>query len=774
MKSLLATAACLAVATAVACSSGARSKDVTSGEDDGADIANQLGTPGDTNSPNLDAPDPVDAITEPGDVQSGDIPASDVQFGDVSSDDSQSLSELPVAPDVAAVDSSGPDATGGIALSGVEPTEGTFRGGAIVTVMGSGLGAATEVRFGSLSALIESVGPAGLSVRVPASLVGGLVDVSVQNAAGEAVLESAFRYVGLSPSKLRLVEVPGQVDAAPVEHLVPLRSASGGRLAAFGVSGAALLAPSPDGRLAQLWSEPPPLLPGEGGAPSSTLGTIDAACAADFDGDGDDDPWVDGSASSGLRLHSGDTLSLTTGSVDLGAYAAVCTDVTGDQKPDVVFLRLNASGAASLSVIAGLGAGALSPPATGLTFSSHPLDFAVADVDGDGDGDVLVTRVGGSARLLFGDGFGSFVDAPAGSLPVGGDGARVAASDFTGDGLLDLVLIGTKGTQLWVNEGGSFADESSLAVAGPTGTVNAIRTVDLDVDGAMDLVATAAGGPFVLRNDGTGRLFDYSGAILARSGSPVPQWIAALDADGDFDPDLIVASAGQFSPTLLRAWDPIPFVDPDVDGIPSELDFCPDDYDPLQENTDVPHFQCDGTETCKDKTGCTLHVSTTDFQGGLTPRAYLYCPQLALTQSAALDWCKKRGAQLSRFASVDEQQYVVSFGSGRTWFDASDAASEGNWVDSSGTPVPFTDWGTGQPDNAGGEHCVELIPADPTAGDLWNDLPCSQLRGLVCEDVVAELNADPADACDTCPLTHDPDQTDIDGDGVGDACEVAP
>ncbi|MBT9560123.1 MAG: VCBS repeat-containing protein [Myxococcales bacterium] len=755
------------VTTALACSASSRSKDTESSEPDdaatdGTDVATATDITNDT-----------DDVT-PDIVVATDVDLDGVDPVDTPDVDAGGLPDVPVAPDVTPDVPADPDTTGGIVLAGIQPAEGTFRGGAIVAITGAGLGAATEVHFGSRAALIEASGPASLSVRVPASLVGGLVDVTVRNATGSAALERAFRYVGISPAKLRLVEVPGQVDAAPVEHLVPLQTTTGHRLASFGVSGAALLGPTPDGRLTQLWSEPPPLLPGEDGAPGTVLGTIDAACAADFDGDGDADPWVDGSAGTGLRLHAGDTLAAATGTVDLGAYAAVCTDVTDDDQPDVVYLRQSPGGATSLAIIAGLGAGALSPPVTGLTFSSVPLDLAVADVDGDGDGDVVVTRAGGPCRLLLGDGFGSFVDAPAGSLPVGGDGARVAATDLTGDGLPDLALIGPKGTQLWVNEGGTFADESSLAVAGPSASVTTLRAVDLDVDGAMDLVALATSGPIVLRNDGTGRLFDYSGVILPRAGSPVPQRIAALDADGDFDPDLVVASAGQVSPTLLRAWDPLPFIDPDADGLPSELDFCPDDYDPLQENTDVPHFQCTSAESCAAKTGCTLHISPTDFEGGFGPRAYLYCPQLALTQGAALDWCQKRGAQLARFASMDEQTYVVSFGSGRTWFDASDAVSEGNWVDSTGTPVPYTDWGNGQPDNAGGEHCVELIPADPTAGDLWNDLPCSQPRGLVCEDVVAELNADPADACDTCPLVHDPDQKDSDGDGIGDACEVGP
>ena len=30
------------------------------------------------------------------------------------------------------------------------------------------------------------------------------------------------------------------------------------------------------------------------------------------------------------------------------------------------------------------------------------------------------------------------------------------------------------------------------------------------------------------------------------------------------------------------------------------------------------------------------------------------------------------------------------------------------------------------------------------------------------------------DACDICPNNFDPDQSDIDGDGIGDACEYPP
>ena len=46
------------------------------------------------------------------------------------------------------------------------------------------------------------------------------------------------------------------------------------------------------------------------------------------------------------------------------------------------------------------------------------------------------------------------------------------------------------------------------------------------------------------------------------------------------------------------------------------------------------------------------------------------------------------------------------------------------------TPVAFSGWGSGNPNNQGGnENCMEM---NPTFGG-WNDLHCNNVKRFVCE-----------------------------------------
>ena len=57
--------------------------------------------------------------------------------------------------------------------------------------------------------------------------------------------------------------------------------------------------------------------------------------------------------------------------------------------------------------------------------------------------------------------------------------------------------------------------------------------------------------------------------------------------------------------------------------------------------------------------------------------------------------------------------------------------TEGTFVyASNGSPVEYTNWGEGQPNNSGDEDCVEI---GYISNDSWNDDKCDTPLGLICE-----------------------------------------
>jgi len=104
-----------------------------------------------------------------------------------------------------------------------------------------------------------------------------------------------------------------------------------------------------------------------------------------------------------------------------------------------------------------------------------------------------------------------------------------------------------------------------------------------------------------------------------------------------------------------------------------------------------------------------------------------------LTQSEAKKFCEDEQqvpARLVEIESAEENRAIIAeikrhnFVSRKIefWIGITDRHSEGRWVlESTGKSVVFTDWHSGEPNNANsGEDCAYI-----NSHYKWNDVPCN-------------------------------------------------
>jgi hypothetical protein len=119
--------------------------------------------------------------------------------------------------------------------------------------------------------------------------------------------------------------------------------------------------------------------------------------------------------------------------------------------------------------------------------------------------------------------------------------------------------------------------------------------------------------------------------------------------------------------------------------------------------------------------------------------AYLFCVGY-LSQPQARAVCAQHGMRLVRLDDAAEQTWVNSWHlqepPQHSWTGGSDAEVEGTWswedgelFRDQGVNVGYSDWGSSEPNNSGGnEHCMLLHN-----GDYWDDRDCNQPFEFTCE-----------------------------------------
>jgi hypothetical protein len=270
--------------------------------------------------------------------------------------------------------------------------------------------------------------------------------------------------------------------------------------------------------------------------------------AGDFNQDGHVDlAWPsDWNSAVGLLLGSGDgsfgpAQYLPTG--DRYTRSLTAGDFNGDGKLDLAATQF---GNNKVSVFLGTGDGGFAPRVD-YAIDGSPCSIAASDLTGDGSLDLVVvcpstsgTVPNGTVDVLAGSGDGSF--AAAASYPCVGSPGQVVAGRFA-DGAAFLAINHSGSDQVFSGYGPAGFASSALYAAGAGGSA---AIADVDRDGNPDLVMGGQ-GETVLMGTGAHGFRLHSG--LETGADPVA--VATSDLNGDGNADVVTADAGDGTVSVL-------------------------------------------------------------------------------------------------------------------------------------------------------------------------------------------------------------------------------
>ena len=232
-------------------------------------------------------------------------------------------------------------------------------------------------------------------------------------------------------------------------------------------------------------------------------------------------------------------------------------DIDGDGHTDLVFTQWSDAvfpPQIHLFLRRGLANGGLASvtePVAAPVYPCNQFAMAIGDTNGDGRKDLVL---GGSCgiRVLLQEAGGSFSQGPRYPLPGFDYAAAVKLVDLDGDGRLDMLTAGNSTAfRVWMQTAAGEFNQTALVEAG-LGALGTLHVTDLDGDGRVDVVASSAGVQSerlaVIRGLPGG---GFGPPTVFANGEGWPYGVAVGDADGDGRQDLAVAIGGTLSPRVL-------------------------------------------------------------------------------------------------------------------------------------------------------------------------------------------------------------------------------
>ena len=222
--------------------------------------------------------------------------------------------------------------------------------------------------------------------------------------------------------------------------------------------------------------------------------------------------------------------------VPQGGYGVVLADFNNDAKLD---MAVTSPGVASqVTVFTGKGDGTFGSGFVQYATGGNPLGIAAADFSGDGIPDLVVASADANmVSLLPNHGNGTF--GAAGSYTAHTGPSFVVSADFNKDGKPDIATIntGSQDVNVLLNKAkGVFQSAGNFAVgATPTG----IATADFNHDGNMDIVVSTATGGGVMLGTGTGT---FGALIPFTNPAGTTTYVTAIDVNRDSKPDVVQVS----------------------------------------------------------------------------------------------------------------------------------------------------------------------------------------------------------------------------------------